>query len=265
MLMSQNALYSNRIQLISYGDKVFIGDYKVFSHFNRSIIFYDKDRLIFLVNREIGAGPLNIVVRNFHFKKTKHLKITKHTIQIDDYQADKISIKQYVSTINFGKLNHKKIDMRLKLIAKKLVLFYPPKSLGFLIDVNREENFISTFKKKFVKRVKNAVHYITSNRDIIKGVKMLKGLGFGLTPSGDDFLAGYILGSRLRNRLSLADKIYRLSIGKNKISNTFLYLAKEGLYNEHWKNFLNSLTKTEIHHRSHKSFLVPSARLGVQL
>jgi hypothetical protein len=63
----------------------------------------------------------------------------------------------------------------------------------------------------------------------------LKGCGLGLTPSGDDFIAGLLIGLHVLQKLSgqnlqpTIDAIFRAARGDNIFSNTFLDLARRGL------------------------------------
>jgi hypothetical protein len=78
-------------------------------------------------------------------------------------------------------------------------------------------------------------------RDVIISVKSLIGLGHGLTPSGDDFLVGYIAGlwcttranpSRMRFLTALGSELSEVSQNTNKISCTYLRSAAKGHVSE---------------------------------
>jgi hypothetical protein len=75
----------------------------------------------------------------------------------------------------------------------------------------------------------------------------LKGCGLGLTPAGDDFIAGFLIGLHLLQRLHgmdaqpTADAVFRAARGKNIFSNAFLNLARRGLFFGHMKDLLVAL------------------------
>lgn len=70
-----------------------------------------------------------------------------------------------------------------------------------------------------------------------KGLYSLLGLGLGLTPSGDDFLAGFILGEIITNKKIL--DINKLDFKRtNKISAFLLKQALEGNFSEDIIEFL---------------------------
>jgi hypothetical protein len=82
--------------------------------------------------------------------------------------------------------------------------------------------------------IENTRNLDTSVEKIVAG---LIGLGSGLTPSGDDFLVGFLTGlhstrGKSRNRLKFLSKlgryVRRLSCNTNDISSTYLYHATKG-------------------------------------
>jgi hypothetical protein len=78
-------------------------------------------------------------------------------------------------------------------------------------------------------------------RDVMISIRSLIGLGHGLTPSGDDFLVGYMAGlwctaranpSRMRFLTALESELSEVSRNTNKISSTFLRSAAKGHVSE---------------------------------
>ena len=51
--------------LLSIGDQVKPGSYRLHSVFKRAVNFEHRGRLISVVDEAIGPGPLNVVLRNF--------------------------------------------------------------------------------------------------------------------------------------------------------------------------------------------------------
>jgi hypothetical protein len=77
--------------------------------------------------------------------------------------------------------------------------------------------------------------------DVMLSIRSLIGLGHGLTPSGDDFLVGYMTGlwctaktnpSRVRFLTALGSELSDVSQNTNKISGTFLRSAAKGHVSE---------------------------------
>ncbi len=97
-----------------------------------------------------------------------------------------------------------------------------------------------------MKRMGDGVKLIWAGQ-IIRGVKRLKGCGFGLTPSGDDFIAGLLFGlnviqqARNKDLGWLIAGVYEASRGENIFSETFLKLAREGRAFEKFKKLIWAL------------------------
>lgn len=78
-------------------------------------------------------------------------------------------------------------------------------------------------------------------REVMISVQSLIGLGYGLTPSGDDFLVGYLAGlwctaganlSRMQFLMALGSELSQVSQNTNEISCTYLRSAAKGHVSE---------------------------------
>jgi hypothetical protein len=120
------------------------------------------------------------------------------------------------------------------LFEKLLTDISPPTGLAFLLDDRRLGNFRSKFERAFVEQIAHGVHHVFYG-DLVLGIGLLKGCGGGLTPSGDDFIAGLLIGLHLLQELhgrdfrSAIEKVSKAAAGENVFSNTFLELAGKGL------------------------------------
>ncbi|MBU4562281.1 DUF2877 domain-containing protein, partial [bacterium] len=105
-----------------------------------------------------------------------------------------------------------------------------------------------TFDKNFLKRIKGGVYNIFNNK-LINGIKKVKGIGFGLTPSGDDFIAGFLIALYVIDNIynydvkfkELRETIYRISKSENLLSNSFLSLSKDGFLFDRIKKLIISI------------------------
>jgi len=237
--------------LLSIGDQIRDGAYKVHSRFNRVVNFTDGDRLVALVGEDIGAGPLNIVVGGVDLSEVHSLEIRRQSVILDSRVFSIDNNRRYHSGIAFRPSHG--MDYSIETFQRNLAVFRRllvetshPKSLAFLLDESRIENFNSGFERAVVKHIVEGVHKIYSV-DVIGGVKALRGCGFGLTPSGDDFISGLFICLNLFQKMyrsdfsAIIETIYRASRSGNIFSNTFLYLAKEGLLFENVKNLIATL------------------------
>jgi len=254
------------IELISIGDNIDEGVYAVHSRFHKAINFVKQhesenvealsvsgtlsDRLVSLVREEIGAGPGNIVVQGLNFHAVHSLLITEQTLRINNCLIPLDKSSQYSSTIDFTTITIEQLEKHLDLFETFLLRLSPSKSLVFLLDQERKQCFHPGFERAVAERIQAGVREIFHG-DLSGGVQAIKGVGFGLTPSGDDFITGLLLGLFVIQNVygkdfsEIREQVYRLAAGNNLISNTFLYWAKEGLMFERWKTIIAALSDNE--------------------
>ena len=239
----------SQIKLISFGDRIPSGTFTVHSRFRRTINFYNNSVLISVVSEDIGRGPFNIIVRGLDLRKIQSLSVLKNIVTINNISLIMHEALKYTSKLYLQSVNNAILTDNLSYLESTLVKLSPEKSLCFLLDEKREVHFKPGFEKELVKRMKFGVSLILKGtmESLNEGITRIKGCGFGLTPSGDDFIAGLLSGFYLKQEISGKDlseirkKIYETAKGDNLISNTFLYLAKNGLFIERFKNFIHSL------------------------
>lgn len=240
---------NHQIELVSFGDRIPNGNFQIHSRFRRTINFHNNSILISIVNEDIGGGPLNIIVRGLDLQKIHSLSIYNNIMSINNMQLLINDIIKYSSKLSLKAVSISKLTDNLKFLQTSLLELCAEKSLVFLLDEKFESCFTSGFEKEFVKRMKSGIDLILKGNitNLIEGISKIKGCGFGLTPSGDDFNAGLLSGLYLKQKLfgkdlsAIRNTIYKTAQGDNLISNTFLYLAKEGLFVERLKNFIHSL------------------------
>ena len=235
------------MDLISFGDRIEPGNYSVFSRFRNILNFVWDGNIISLGNQNIQKGPTNIIVNNFDFREVNSLIIDNNFIIIDNKKLKIEKHIRYDSGIKFSENNFHNLQENLGMIEDFLIKNAHPKSLVFLLDERREDNFQSGFEKIFVESLKAGFNDIISG-NILEGVGQIKGKGFGLTPSGDDFICGMLYGIYLiqegkgKDLSELRNEIFQKAKSNNLISNNFLWMAKEGRFFEFFRDFINSRT-----------------------
>jgi hypothetical protein len=99
-----------------------------------------------------------------------------------------------------------------------------------------------------VKQIARGVYHVFYG-DLLLGIGMLRGCGVGLTPSGDDFIAGLLIGLHLLQDLHGCDfqtiikTVSKAAAGENVFSNTFLELAGKGLLFGRMNDLVSALTQ----------------------
>jgi hypothetical protein len=238
--------------LVSIGDQVEEGIYPFHSRFHRAVNFRRGDSLISVVNEDIGPGPLNIVVRDLDAgptcSRTAPLAVQAHTVVFGTRQFQFTDNHYYRSTVAVDSCNSRLFQRNLSVFGEQLATMSPAKSLAFLLDEKRTRNFRPGFERAFVGQIRCDVHQIM-NGNLLNGVRSLKGCGMGLTPSGDDFIAGLLIGLNLLQQLrgqdyrETADAVFEAAEGENVFSNSFLDLARRGLFFGRMKDLILALLR----------------------
>ena len=121
----------------------------------------------------------------------------------------------------------------LSVLRKSLEEDAPAKSLAFLLDGQRRKNFRPGFERAYAEEIERAVRQVFHGR-LLAGIRRLSGCGLGLTPGGDDFIAGLLIGLHVLQKLQGEDyrpareAVFRAARADNVFSNTFLDLAHRG-------------------------------------
>jgi hypothetical protein len=238
--------------LASIGDQVEEGTYPFHSRFHRAVNFRHGDLLISVVNEEIGPGPLNIVVRDLdagpNCRRAAPLEVDAHMVVFRNRQFQFTDNHYYRSSVALDSCSSRLFQRNLLVFGEQLKTTSPAKSLAFLLDEKRTRNFRPGFEQAFVGRIRRDVHQIM-NGNLLNGVRNLKGCGLGLTPSGDDFIAGLLIGLNLLQQLrgqdyrKTADAVFETAKGGNVFSNSFLDLARRGLFFGRMKGLILALMR----------------------
>lgn len=209
----QASRYTVGMKVWSIGDCVRPGPYTLRTRYSRSILLMGPARrLLFIVDRSIGPGPLNLVVSRpdrFLPGETYHL-------------ASELEAPRFDSALP---LFDTQLQSRLvRVLHTNLPLLAPPESLISLVTPNRTLPRLQAARDALFRR---AIQLITRG-ERAEGIRLVRGCGEGLTPSGDDFLCGWMLACRLRGQPAQARKILPHALGRNKVSNAFLTLSAQG-------------------------------------
>jgi len=238
------------IEIISIGDRVFPGEYSLHSSFRNVVNLSDGESLVSLVTRKVGSGPVNIVADGLDPGLIETLRINRETIFIngDPYLFDRLLL--FHSHMGTGPVDKEHLVNNLLIFETSLLDLSPPKSLVFLLDREREAEFRPGFEWNLKERIKTGVDALFGREGIsLAGIRKLKGIGLGLTPSGDDFIAGHLAALNLLERLDRIDRsnlkseIVSASRSDNLLSNSFISLAGGGYLFEGFKGLLAALTR----------------------
>jgi hypothetical protein len=152
----------------------------------------------------------------------------------------------YNSRLRVGPLEPAKLAPNLRVFEKLLLASAPARSLAFLIDDRGGRAFASAFEKELAHRLSAGVARL-AHGDLEGGASQIRGLGYGLTPSGDDFLAGFLLGMRALEMAAGIDlaaqrhAVREAARGANPFSEALLRSAAEGRSFERAKSLIQAL------------------------
>lgn len=239
------------MEILGIGNAIRNGEYFVHSEFASVINFYDGSNFVSLVTPEIGNGPFNIVV-NFDFSHGGYnsifirgeLIVLKHKIFYTDSDI------LYHSKMNYFDNKFQDITKSISYVESEIKRISPKESLSFLLYDSVETSDFSKIEKKYFARAKFASDEILRG-DTLNGVEKMKGLGPGLTPSGDDFNSGLLIALNLLQQVQKKDYTYLISsivehaAGQNDFSNSFIFQASHGLLSEKFKWLIDAFIRCD--------------------
>lgn len=219
------------------------------SRFSRAVNFLRGEELVSLVSEEAGRGPVNIVVGEGGLEEAAdELEAGGDFLRLGRRRFSRAGVEVYDSRWLPGAVDRGVWAMNLDVLEDYLLQNSPPGSLVFLLDPGRGESGDTSFRGRLEVRAQAAAEDLfRSKADLVAGCRRFKGLGSGLTPAGDDFVAGVLAALGVLERLDGVDRaglkgeIAAGARGANPLSNSFIALAAAGRFFERLKNLLDGL------------------------
>lgn len=222
------------------------GAYVVHSRFNRVVNMTDGERLVALVKPGVEAGPVNIVTAGLDCARVCRLDVRARRVIVDGRHCEAPD-SVYRSGIDAGPNALPVLLGNVPELETSLLSLAADRSLAFLLDPER----LSRLRPGFERNV--AGHMLNCSRDAahgdtLRGVRRMRGCGFGLTPSGDDFVVGFLTGMAILEKVTSRDlSASRAAVAAagrtgNVMTDTFLDLAADGRASESMKNLASALT-----------------------
>jgi len=217
-------------KVLSVGDRVLDGDYRVHSRFKHVVNLRDGRKLVSLVARPVGAGPINLVLSRFDPGAVRSLSVGQSSVRLnaaplapgsdgihgssvrlnaaplapgsDGIRGSSIRLNSELLDLSSAAVYRSSIDVRFCerrtlerntiLAAAVLKRWAVPESLAFLIGAGGPELRESGFAGTLRRHLTACARDIFCG-DMLRGARRMSGCGPGLTPSGDDFLVGLML------------------------------------------------------------------------
>jgi len=234
------------LKILKIGDFIKDGNYRVHSRFKHHVNLVSDDNLITITDKVDDIGPLNIIIENADLLKIIAIRIQNNNIWINKNKLEISADMIYNSLLNEQILDLDKIILNINSVKQEL-LNSSKTGLQFLFDMKSLSPSAFTFLDEMRSQLNKGLELIL-NGELLTGILKIKGRGVGLTPEGDDFIAGllyglFIVGKFLKTDLkSIRNEIYTLTVSSNLISTNFLYLACEGRFYQDFKTLISALS-----------------------
>ncbi|NLI16868.1 MAG: DUF2877 domain-containing protein [candidate division Zixibacteria bacterium] len=240
------------ILLKSYGDRLVSGKYELYSRSKHAANFICQNALACCVDESVGPGPFSIVVSGIPIDSIKTLQIENKRFILNGETLNFTRGGRYCSQIeSLPKISREKLRENLKYFGDHLKQLSCPLSLLFLINPAKENEFKTDFENEYVRRFKNGIELFFDS-DCLQGVRRLRGLGFGLTPSGDDFLAGAMAAIHISQSIfneNYQERLLEISQaarGDNPIVNAYLESARDGAFVKRFRDVIIAIFRGNL-------------------
>ncbi|MCX6267565.1 MAG: DUF2877 domain-containing protein [Bacteroidetes bacterium] len=218
------------------GDDLPAGTFVPLSRYKNIVNFVnDQNQFVYITSNQDFLASNALFLPAINIAAVASLAISSETIVVDQICIDRNKMAIYDSTMNYDGVDFEDFELQLLHLSADESHLFPEKSLIFLLNPANEKLFSSGFDRQFMLNAKKSAGLILSG-SIVKGIETIKGTGYGLTPSGDDFIAGFLLGlhyNECRYNIDLSgfrEEIYHAALGKNLLISSFLLRAKNKKY-----------------------------------
>ena len=236
----------------SFGDFLKPGIYQFHSGFDHIDNFVNQQGEFVSLAADISfLAPNSIIINDFISSKYTTIIIDNDFILINNQKLILVKELQYNSVFEYPEITYPMLENKINLFINLYASEFPQKSLFFLLYATNKQYFTSAFEKAFMQQMAFAFSLFQSQ--LCESIKAFKSRGGGLTPSGDDFIAGVLFGIDFLEKLyekdfsNLKTDIYNISKGlstgqasNNLFSNNMLRLSYHAKYFKRLQDFLNA-------------------------
>ncbi len=182
-------------RVLTRGDLVADGAYRVHSRFKRAVNLRDERTVLSVVAADVDSGPSNLVIDRLDPGAIRDVRVEGESIWFDGVPISTEVSRRYDSSFNVRGADVRMIRRNLAQLSSLVAWRAPTESLAFLLDVARVSLLRPGFERSYAAHAINCASDIFRG-DALRGVSRVKGCGFGLTPSGDDFIVGVLISMR---------------------------------------------------------------------
>ncbi len=231
--------------LRSIGDQIAPGSYALHSRFCRAVNFTQGSRLLCLVDEEIGPGPLNAVVTGLDGSRCAPVvQVNEDVLICGGERLEFAAAERYCSEMPVRCSKPAILQRNLEVLRRTVLQDSSAESLAYLLDGSRRATLNGSFAQAAAARIQRGVAQLFGG-ELLGGISTLRGCGVGLTPAGDDYLGGVLIGFNFSasdaTPVNSIDLMLQAALGENALSNAFLEMAAQGRVSARMKNLLTAL------------------------
>jgi hypothetical protein len=233
------------VKIVAFGDSLISGTYKFYAGFKEIDNFINQKAELLSISGNLSfLSPNTLIIKEFQSGLFNEINIGKHCVKFDATEYLLEHELQQKSSFTYPIISQNEIENITKLFIDEYCDSFPKKSLSFLLKTENEKHFTSAFEKAFVSQMKQA--FLLFKSDFYTSIRAFKSRGSGLTPSGDDFIAGILFGIHFWEQQDNTDydvvkkRILEISKSENVFSDNMLRLASQSKYFMRLQDFLNT-------------------------
>ncbi len=177
------------MRLVVIGDKVPLGTFHLHSRFAHVLNYRNESCIISLIDSDKYLSGRTIHVSGLP-QGDDPVQVSSSQVVVARTRVSRDGVPRFDST--FGGFSHEQ-DFTALIDTMKTVLDAraPERSLAALYHPRHARGFASGFEKAVLERFFQAFETLRRG-DVVGSVERFRGVGFGLTPSGDDFIIGLL-------------------------------------------------------------------------
>ncbi len=231
------------MNIIAYGDGFKNDIYYFHSGFEKIDNFVNHAKeFISISSNNTYLASNTIIVDDFISGEFSKVIIKNNNVLIDNQNYELDSGFKYNSSFKYPEISISEIQVKINNFLNKCENLFPAKSLIFLLNPVLKRNFVSLFDRAYVEQMEYA--FSLFQKDFFISITEFKSRGGGLTPSGDDFIAGLLFGIDCLEQIEkknydyLKKEIIKISKTNNLFSSNMIGMAGDSKYFKRLKEFL---------------------------
>ncbi len=255
----KNLKKARHLELLSIGDGLKPGCYEFFAGFPRIDNFINASGDLIALGNDLSLQAANtIIINEFASGSCRKINIHNDGIALDEYSINKGKVPVYQSHFQCPGYSFYEIKQRIQDFIESYHSLFPAGSLLQMLQENKLPappaklspadsltDSTSAFDKALHQEFEEA--FFLFEEDFFESMSRFRGRGHGLTPAGDDFIAGVLYGTHCletiesKDLASIKNHVFDIAADQNPFSNTLLNMALEGRYFKRLKDFLHAL------------------------